>query len=143
MKYFTNQKNYDQPANLFVANFIGLPPMNLIDTVVKDGFVENEYFKLPLNESNRQLLRSYIGKTIVMGIRPEDIYEGGSIPFTVNINENLGQNSLVHGDVNGKKMICKFKSWTNYCEKDHIQIHFDEEKLHFFDKETTQAIHKW
>ena len=133
---------YDKPANLFVANFIGLPAMNLIDVEVKNGYVENEFFKLPINSVNMKLLHEYIGKKIVLGIRPDDIYEGGPLSFRVNINENLGQNSLVHGDVNGKKLICKFKRWTSYCEKDVIDIRFDENKLHFFDKETTLAINE-
>jgi multiple sugar transport system ATP-binding protein len=131
---------YDKPANLFVANFIGLPAMNLIDVEVKNGFLENEFFKLSINSENMKLLQEYIGKKIVLGIRPDDIYEGGPLPFKVNINENLGQSSLVHGNVNGKKLICKFKSWTNYCENDLVDIRFEENKLHFFDKETTLAI---
>jgi multiple sugar transport system ATP-binding protein len=133
---------YDKPANLFVANFIGLPAMNLIDVEVKNGYIENESLKLPINNVNMKLLHEYIGKKIVLGIRPDDIYEGGTLPFKVNINENLGQNSLVHGNVNGEKLICKFKSWTNYSENDLIDIRFDENKLHFFDKETTLAINE-
>lgn len=131
---------YDNPANLFVANFIGLPTMNLIDFEVKDGYLENECFKLPISSTNMALLRKYLGKTIVLGVRPEDVYEGGPLSFKVNINENLGQSSLVHGSINGKKLIVKFKKWTSYRENDLINIHFDEEKLHFFDKETTLAI---
>lgn len=131
---------YDKPANLFVANFIGLPTMNLIDFEVKDGYLENECFKLPISSTNMALLRKYLGKTIVLGVRPEDVYEGGPLSFKVNINENLGQSSLVHGSINGKKLIVKFKKWTSYRENDLINIHFDEEKLHFFDKETTLAI---
>lgn len=131
---------YDKPANLFVANFIGLPTMNLIDCEVKNGYLENECFKLPINNSNMEKLRKYIDKKIVLGVRPEDIYEGGPLTFKVNINENLGQNSLVHGSICGKKVTVKFKRWTSYCENDIINIHFDENKLHFFDKETTLAI---
>lgn len=131
---------YDKPANLFVANFIGLPTMNLIDFEVKDGYLENECFKLPISSTNMALLRKYLGKTIVLGVRPEDVYEGGPLSFKVNINENLGQSSLVHGSINGKKLIVKFKKWTSYRENNLINIHFDEEKLHFFDKETTLAI---
>ena len=70
---------YDKPANLFVANFIGLPTMNLIDFEVKDGYLENECFKLPISSTNMALLRKYLGKTIVLGVRPEDVYEGGPL----------------------------------------------------------------
>ncbi|MCR5740875.1 MAG: sn-glycerol-3-phosphate ABC transporter ATP-binding protein UgpC [Gammaproteobacteria bacterium] len=131
---------YDHPANLFVAGFIGLPSMNFVDSIVEDGKLVNEYFTLPLNDEHNALLAPYRGKEIVLGIRPEDTVEEGVVPFKVSVNENLGQTTLVHGDINGKKFICKFKRWATYKENDEITIGFKEDKLHFFDKETTKAI---
>ncbi|HEY8396124.1 MAG TPA: sn-glycerol-3-phosphate ABC transporter ATP-binding protein UgpC [Bacilli bacterium] len=131
---------YYQPSNLFVASFIGLPPMNLIDVEVKRDKIVSQYFEMSLDESKQRLLRDYVGKTVVFGVRPENIHEQGEIPFKVSINENLGQSTLVHGYINKHKLVCKFKRWTNYRPNDIIKIGFDSDKVHFFDKETTMAI---
>lgn len=131
---------YDHPANLFVAGFIGLPSMNFVDSKVFDGYIENEYFKLKLDEKNNELLKEYRGKEIVFGVRPEDITEEGDIDLTVTVNENLGQTTLVHGLIKDKKFVCKFKRWATYSQGDVIKIGFKQDKLHFFDKETTKAI---
>ena len=132
---------YDHPKNLFVAGFIGLPPMNFIDVEIKeDGKMVCPSFEYQLSAEHQRLLKDYVGKTVVFGIRPEDIVEDGDIDFKVKINENLGQSTLVHGLANEKKLICKFKRWCTYKQNDMIKIGFVEEKMHFFDKETTNAI---
>ena len=132
---------YDHPKNLFVAGFIGLPPMNFIDVEIKeDGKMVCPSFEYQLSADHQKLLKDYVGNTVVFGIRPEDIVEDGDIDFKVKINENLGQSTLVHGLANEKKLICKFKRWCTYKQNDMIKIGFVEEKMHFFDKETTNAI---
>lgn len=133
---------YDNPNNIFVASFIGLPPMNFFDCYVTEHSLVNEYFTVPLNEEQKDLLSNYVNKTIVLGIRPEDCLENGDIDFKVSINENLGQTTLVHGTINGKKCVCKFKRWCSYEENDMIKIGFKPEKMHFFDSDTTNAIRK-
>ena len=133
---------YDNPNNIFVASFIGLPPMNFFDCEVTNDSVKNEYFEQKLSPEQIELLHDYVGKTIVLGIRPEDCLEEGNIDFKVSINENLGQTTLVHGTINGKKCVCKFKRWCSYNQHDEIKISFKQEKMHFFDKETTNAIRK-
>ena len=133
---------YDNPNNLFVASFIGLPPMNMFDCVVGENEVSCDHFTLPLNDAHKDLLKNYVGKKVVLGIRPEDILENGNIDFNVTINENLGQTTLVHGDIKGKKVVCKFKRWCTYQKGDQIKVSFNEEKIHFFDKETTNKIRK-
>ena len=133
---------YDNPNNIFVASFIGLPPMNFFDCEVTKDSVKNEYFEQKLSPEQIELLRDYVGKTVVLGIRPEDCLEEGNIDFKVSINENLGQTTLVHGTINGKKCVCKFKRWCSYNQHDEIKIGFKQEKMHFFDKETTNAIRK-
>ncbi|MEG2015092.1 MAG: ATP-binding cassette domain-containing protein, partial [Clostridia bacterium] len=131
---------YEKPTNLFVASFIGLPPMNFIDVVVSKGFVTCDALSVKLNATQIKLLSAYEGKEIVMGIRPEDIRKGNDSTLQVEIRENLGQTTLVHGNVNGKKIVCKLKEWGNYKIGEQLGIHFTREKMHFFDKETTCAI---
>jgi multiple sugar transport system ATP-binding protein len=131
---------YDNPANLFVASFIGLPPMNFVDLIVKQDKLIGEFFDIDLTENQKILLKNYIGKTIVFGIRPEDITIEGNIKMQVYINENLGQNTLVHGFVGKQKIIMKINKWCEYKPHDIIYIGFNENKMHFFDKETSNVI---
>lgn len=132
---------YERPANTFVATFIGLPPMNMFEGKIENGSFVSELFNYPLNDAHKELLKDYEGKEIILGVRPENIVREGSIPFTVTNNENLGMNTLVHGKIGGTKIVvCKFAEWCNYKFGDEIKLGFDEERMHFFDKETTLAI---
>ncbi len=129
---------YDDPANIFVASFIGLPPMNFFDVAVSNGALVCNEFKTALSPEQKALLSSYEGRAITLGVRPEDIIEGGEIGLSVFSNENLGQTTLVHGYSGKLKITCKFRSWCNYKAGDNIKISFT--KMHFFDKETTNVI---
>ena len=132
---------YDNPANLFVASFIGLPPMNFIRVKVGgDGTIFNKNMTLTLSESDRELLAGYAGKVIVLGIRPEDIEPGDQLRLKVRLNENLGQNTLVHGSVGTKQLVCKLSEWCSYKPDDMVGISFKPGKVHYFDQETTKAI---
>ena len=134
---------YDAPANIFVASFIGLPPMNLFDAkVVGDELVlEQGGVHVALTDEEKALLGPYQGKTIVLGVRPENIEEGPGIPVTVTNNENLGMNTLVYGtvgDAKGPKVCAKLKGWIGHSFGDNVQ--FSIKRKHLFDKETTNAI---
>ena len=97
-------------------------------------------FEYPLSERESELLRDYVGKTITLGVRPENVIpdENGYLNASVTLNENLGQNTLVHGTVSGHKMTAKVRDWCNYKKDDQVSFSFD--RVHFFDKETTNAI---
>ena len=129
---------YDTPANIFVASFIGLPPINLFDVEIKDGRAVCSDFVLDLNDREKELLAGYKNKTVVLGVRPEDIVQGGNIPVKVFTNENLGQTTLVSGNLGTHKITCKFREWCSYKTGDTVNVSF--KKKHFFDKETTNAI---
>ena len=132
---------YDSPDNLFVAGFIGLPPMNFYDAVFEGGMLRGKGFEVELTDEEKDTLSGYNGKTITLGVRPEDIAEGGSLPVKVFSNENLGMNTLVHGHMGeGNRISAKLRGWTNYKNGDTVKVAF--KKKHFFDKETTKAIRK-
>lgn len=132
---------YEHPANTFVATFIGLPPMNMFTGTISGGKFVSELFEYPLTDAQKEILKDYTDREVILGVRPENIVRGGSVSFKVTNNENLGMNTLVHGKVGGKKIVvCKFAEWCNYKFGDEIAIGFDPEKMHFFDKETTNAI---
>ncbi len=129
---------YDTPANLFVASFIGLPPMNLFDVDVQRDRLVGDSFVYPLNAEQQRLLADYNGKKIVLGVRPEHIVEGGETVLNVTNNENLGQNTLVHGHIGGKSVVAKIRDWCHYKYGDKVNVSFST--VHFFDKETENAI---
>jgi multiple sugar transport system ATP-binding protein len=134
---------YDNPANIFVASFIGLPPMNLYDVKVVGSHLEGKGFKIGLNEEQQRTLKGYDGKDIVLGVRPENVTHGDDVPVKVTMNENLGMNTLVHGNIGmgndlHDKITGKLRGWCNYKLGDEVKVTFD--KMHFFDKQTTMAI---
>ena len=131
---------YDTPANTFVASFIGLPPMNFFEGRIEGGCFVSPSFSAPLDPEQKKLLASYEGKEIILGSRPENIVQdpNGYIQIKVTLNENLGQTTLVHGTANGQKLTAKFREWCEYKKGDVVSASIN--RMHFFDKETTNAI---
>lgn len=133
---------YDSPANLFVASFIGLPPMNFLDVKVEADKLVAKHFTQPMTAAEKKSLAPYVGKEIVLGFRPENTVVGTDFEMKVLNNENLGMNTLVHGHVGregqGERITCKLNGWCDYKADDVVSISIT--KKHFFDKETTNAI---
>ena len=130
---------YDTPANIFVASFIGLPPMNFFNATVNGSSLTLDGGSVVgLRDEEAKLLAPYDGKEITLGVRPENIVRGDDIKMTVNNCENLGQTTLVHGTLNGHKITAKLREWCNIPYGDELGISFN--RKHFFDKETTNAI---
>ena len=132
---------YDSPNNTFVATFIGLPPMNMLEVTFSEGELKGDGFTIPLSEEEKALLAPWNRKKVILGVRPEYVAEGGEIVLNVSTNENLGMTTLVHGKIGqGTRITAKFRSWANYRLGDQVRVHFTR-KL-FFDPETTNAIRK-
>ena len=132
---------YDDPANVFVASFIGLPPMNFFTATVNDGYLTLESgTKVSLSAEEMARLADYVGREITLGVRPENIQLGDDCEMTVTNCENLGHNTLVHGNLGGKTVTAKLREWLTYSKGDVVGISFG--KKHFFDKETTNAIRR-
>lgn len=125
---------YDRPSNTFVATFIGLPPMNMFNGTIENGKFVSDLFEYELNAEHKALLADYEGKEIVLGVRPENMTESGAIKFLVTNNENLGMNTLVHGKIGNKIVVCKFAKWCTYKYGDEINVGFQEDKMHFFER---------
>ncbi len=131
---------YDHPKNIFVASFIGLPPMNLYDLELRDGVFYLEGIKHHVSQKIADAVAKS-GKTkFVVGVRPEDIIPGNDYNLHVTINENTGHFTLTHGTIFGKTSCAKFRGWQRYKDGDVVRISFIQEKIHLFDKETTEAI---
>ena len=110
----------------------------MFDVDVKNGELICDSFKVVLGSDEKGALERYEGNTITLGVRPEDVVNGGDISVNVFSNENLGQTTLVNGVVGSHKITCKFREWCNYKAGDTVNISF--KKMHFFDKKTTDAI---
>ncbi len=139
----TPMELYDRPANTFVAGFIGLPPMNFYHVRVEGGLLKGEGFEVPLTEEERATLSDRNNREIILGVRPEDMAEGGTVPVDVTNNENLGMNTLVHGYIGGRHdlhIVAKLRGWKEYRPGDGVKLQFT--RKHFFDPETTNAIRK-
>ena len=102
---------YDSPVNLFVAEFVGSPAMNLVraDIVSENGGLRAVFGDSALDVDGRPALASFAGRRVVLGVRPEDLEDaavagsvgGRTISAVVDIREDLGSEVLVHFGVGG------------------------------------------
>ncbi|MEJ8304910.1 sn-glycerol-3-phosphate ABC transporter ATP-binding protein UgpC [Saccharibacillus sacchari] len=141
---------YARPQNMFVAGFIGSPPMNFIDASVESGrlVVEGGSFELPA--ATLEALSPYAGRKLILGIRPEDIHGDDYAPglessphrMTAHIQvvEHLGSENLLYFHIGGRLVTAKVHPETKaYAGLDKPFI-FDLRKIHFFDPETEMRI---
>jgi multiple sugar transport system ATP-binding protein len=132
---------YHDPANAFVAYFIGNPAFNLFEGKIENGnFIGKKAGNILLTEEEKLIVAPYEGKTLLLGIRPEDFVEGGSYEFTVDLVEHLGQNSLIHGRLGTDKAVLKLLGWKRYQQGDKIALSLRTDKICFFDIDTGKRI---
>ena len=151
----TPQHLYEQPGNLFVAGFMGSPQMNFLDAQIAekggDLIAKVGEYDIVIPAAKAKVLKDggYVGKTVVLGIRPEDIHDSQmfieaspSVPMTstVKVYEILGAEVFLYFDVNGTQVTARVDPRTNSKTGDTIKFAFDMEKSHFFDKETELTI---
>jgi multiple sugar transport system ATP-binding protein len=168
------QELYDRPRNLFVAEFIGSPAMNLVGADLirsNDGWAAKfGGVSLPIGErvlSSRPGLPKFEGRRLILGVRPEDIEDaafgnGERLSAVVDIREDMGSEVYVHFDP-GAHMVpgedvkaavgedaaeVKRSAWvarldrdTAAAERERIELAIDNNRLHFFDPETAEAIY--
>ena len=148
-QFDTPQKLYNEPANMFVAGFIGSPQMNFIDaSVVNDNGIKIRFsgyeFKAP--ESKNSALKNYIGKDIILGIRPEhftsDKKEKNTYEMTVKteIAEMTGSETNIYFDLGDKRYIARINTETKINSGDSVKLLFNISSVYFFDKDTTLVI---
>ena len=146
---------YNDPANIFVAGFIGNPPMNFLEgkfdgknfnLASEDG---NTSVAFKLNAEQIKLLEAYKDKDIVVGIRPEVVRIKGDeklnnchnlLDVNCAFRELMGYDSVIHTYLSGQKFLFKVDSIQNVKSGDDLVVGFNDESLYFFDKETTKRI---
>jgi multiple sugar transport system ATP-binding protein len=168
---------YNNPANLFVAAFIGAPTMNLYWAELANGESGNARLKLGSKQLNlsaslleaRPGLGRYVGRRLVVGIRPEDIEDASGMPAgdtpaaieaRVELVEALGSDLIVHLGVDAqpaevkstdslqeiKATQAKARCIARFSARSQVKLHqtlrvlFDTGRMHFFNGETGQAI---
>ena len=153
----TPQHLYDFPANLFVAGFIGSPQMNFFNvTLQKEGnsvvavFGDNK-ITVPEAKLSKFVDEDYIGKEVILGIRPENISDdeavlaqnpGAVITCNVEVTELMGSETYLYLSTSGKdeNIIARVDPRTKSAAGDTIKVCFDVTRLHFFDKDTEKTL---
>ena len=151
----TPQALYNTPCNLFVAGFIGSPQMNFMDAkcTIKGNDVTltvgKHVLKVPASKKQALIDGGYDGKTVVLGIRPEDVHDSQAfisnspdsvIESTIKVYELLGAEVFLYFDVEGTQMTARVNPRTTLRTGDHAVFALDMEKIHLFDKDTELTI---
>lgn len=138
---------YHDPANQFVAGFIGSPGMNFFDVQVThaDGqtILRHSGFDYLLSEEVAETIENGHDE-LVLGIRPEDIQIGeqtaNSIRSSVNVTEPLGDITYVYTDIGGETYTLSVDGSVIVEEGEEIEMVFPEECIHLFDAGTGASI---
>lgn len=145
---------YNSPCNMFVAGFIGSPQMNFVNAKIeeKNGGIWLKFgthsIKLPDGKA-ASLDKSYVGKEVVMGIRPEDIHDEESyisasadtvVEADVEITEMMGAETYLYLLIEGNAFTARVNPRTTVKAGDKIKVALDGNKIHLFDKDNETAI---
>ncbi|PBC23858.1 ABC transporter ATP-binding protein [Mesorhizobium sp. WSM4310] len=164
----TPKRLYESPVNAFVAGFIGSPSMSLFEATLTGDELMAGAFTIRLQDAafvRRPGLRSYAGRKVVFGIRPEHLYDSSlesgrkyqTIPAKVTSIEELGSEHIVHLNIDAVRVdsgdpdavqdfglasnaVAKFEPVSTVRSGSEIRLALDDAKLHFFDPETHLAI---
>ena len=164
----TPKRLYESPVNAFVAGFIGSPSMNLFEATLTGDELMSGTFAIRLQDAafvRRPGLRSYAGRKVVFGIRPEDLYDSSlesgrkyqTIPAKVTSIEELGSEHIVHLNIDAVRVdsgdpdavddfglasnaVARFEPISAVHSGSEIRLAVDDAKFHFFDPETHLAI---
>ncbi|WP_404431844.1 ABC transporter ATP-binding protein [Sutcliffiella horikoshii] len=142
---------YENPENVFVGGFIGSPAMNFFNGKLEDGAFLISEQKIAVPEGKMKVLRDqgYVGKEIILGIRPEDIHDepvfiessvGTTITAVIEVSELLGAESMLYSQINGQDFVARVDSRTDVKPQQKLQLALDMNKCHFFDLETESRV---
>jgi len=149
----TPQNLYEYPTNLFVAGFIGSPAMNFMDVklIERDGkvAVDCRDFVLDIPEDKAKVYRQYLGKDVILGIRPEDTHDAEYCPAGINkalvevkvdVTELLGREVVVYLTSENVQLVGIFDPRTEARVGNTMGVAFNMDSMHIFDKQTELAI---
>ena len=142
---------YNQPANRFVAGFIGSPAMNFaaVKVAATNGslWAESEGIHVKVPEPLKARLGAYAGKDVTLGVRPEDMHIADSadpsdfcIDAAVEVIERLGSEILLDVAVGGATMVASVEPTVTARVHEKLRLALNPERIHFFDNQTEAAI---
>ncbi len=144
---------YDNPVNKFVAGFIGSPPVNFLDCKIvrEDGgvYLKDEAFKVKMPEELAGGVKDYIGKDILLGVRPEDIHNkldvqnatvDNTVGAKVEVVEPIGSEIYLHVVIGKNKLLARVNAHDKSKVGDNVEMVFTMSKIHVFDKENEKTI---
>jgi multiple sugar transport system ATP-binding protein len=141
---------YETPANLFVAAFIGTPPMNFFDATVKDGgtALATSGFGLPVPAGLVGSLQGKDGRKLVVGARPEHVLppiraaRGPTVTVSaaVDIAEPLGDEVVVHARTGDDALVFKMDPHQTPAIGSTVEVRLELDSLHLFDGESQQRL---
>jgi len=147
------QNLYDHPGNVFVAGFIGSPSMNFFDAtlVEQDGkmFIDAGSFKLPIPESKRTQYIAQKGRTIIFGIRPDDVHAANFAPpgitpaplkADVDVTELMGNEIFLYLLTGKKQFIARVDPRTHARAGESIDLIVNMDNMHLFDPQTEMTL---
>lgn len=148
----TPHELYFNPFNVFVAGFIGEPPMNFLDCIVKEGklYVENTSFVIDIKERFPEIAAKE-GKKVKFGFRPEstvlankvsDMTNGVEINALVNLTELLGDDTNVYCSLEDINLIIKVEPYDTPEKKKTFSFFIPDESIFLFDGESEERIRK-
>jgi len=143
---------YDSPKNRFVAGFIGSPAMNLMEgKIIRDNglWFDEGALKIKLTPRHQKGLAEYMDKEIVFGIRPEDIHEAGThhgveesaeAELVVEVVEPMGNETFLYASTGLNPLTARLRTKSAIKVQEKIKLIFNLAKVHFFDKDTDDAV---
>ena len=145
---------YDNPANAFVAGFIGTPPMNFIHGKISEEGIftakDRDYdLKVPAKQLKKAEEAGLIGKNIILGIRPEHItddaelyakYDGAVLDLKVDVAELLGASTNIYTTISGFNVCAVVQPRNDLRMGQMVKLGFDMSKCHLFDAETEKCL---
>jgi multiple sugar transport system ATP-binding protein len=156
----TPQALYARPANLFVAGFIGSPAMNFFQAKLREQegtlWVDTGAFRVPIPPHQADPYRHYAGKSVIFGIRPENIHDPQYQPpgiqpapvrAKVSVTELIGHEVILHlsttdreGILAEQEFVARVDPRTQLRVNQWAEVVFDMDRFHLFDPQTEQRL---
>jgi multiple sugar transport system ATP-binding protein len=143
---------YNTPKNMFVAGFIGSPAMNFFTVTLKNGMISDGHglnLRIPEGKNKVLIEKGYEGKGLVFGIRPEDIHSEqialeaspeATVRAEVVVSELLGAETMLYTKIGSTEFISKVDARDFHRPGEVVDLAFNINKAHFFDKDSENVI---
>ncbi|WP_163184175.1 ABC transporter ATP-binding protein [Neobacillus sedimentimangrovi] len=142
---------YEKPENVFVGGFIGSPAMNFLNGKLDDGkfIIGNHSIIVPEGKMKYLREQGYVGKSMILGIRPEDIHDepvfieassGTKINAQVDVAELTGAELMIYSSIDDQEFVARLDSRSDVKPGETLELAFDLNKAHFFDADTEVRV---